>query len=379
MFANSRRRTMKKDKKTLIICGILGVILLVITGMPIFAWTKTWFKACPAVLFWLVFVALNAVWPLGYFVPANMRGFFRTAGAAMLPLEMTLYPIVIVAAAVWLVTKLSVLLLGIAALVLFIAALVWGFINARSVKTKTYDVILEKNVKAKSFVMLSDLHLGFFTDKYMLKRILPEIKKAQPEFVIIAGDIFDGAFSQLRCGKQIQRDLKKLSAVCPVYACEGNRDRGADEEEKSRFIEEAGITLVKDGIIEKDDVTLVFRRDVLEAERKSAQEILADCDREKIIVVADHNPCEMTKLWDNGADLVLSGHLHGGITFPGNIIAKFSESFSYGYAFAKGHHSVVTSGAGSYGTPVRIFTDNEICCINLANENDVFTESTEEE
>ena len=49
---------MKRDKKSLIITGILGIIILVITGMPIFAWTKAWFKACPAVLFWVVFAAL---------------------------------------------------------------------------------------------------------------------------------------------------------------------------------------------------------------------------------------------------------------------------------------------------------------------------------
>lgn len=369
---------MKKDTKTIITGGILGIILLAVTGIPIYAWTKTWFASCPAVLFWVVFVALNAIFPLKYFVSGKLRPAVGTAGAVLLPLEMTLYLLVIVAFAVWAVTKLSIFYTGIAVLVLFIAACIYGFVNARSVKTKTYDVLLEKDVKAASFVMLSDLHLGFFTDKYMFKRILPEIVKAKPEFVIIAGDIFDSSFKQLRCGKQIMRDLKKLSALCPVYACEGNRDNYCDEPEKDAFIEEAGISLIKDGMIEKDGMCLVFRRDALTAERKSAQEILAGCDKEKLVIVADHNPCDMTKLWDNGADLVLSGHLHNGITFPGNIIAKLTETFSYGYYYAKGHHGIVSGGAGSFGTPMRIFTDTEICCVNLAQEDAVFTEGEEE-
>jgi len=367
-----------KDKKSLIIYGILGAALLVITGLPIFAWTKAWFKSCPAVLFWVVFLALNIIFPISFFVPAKAREILHTAGEAMLPLEMTLYPLVIVADIVWLCTKLSATLLGTIVLVLFIAAVIYGVINARDVKTKSYDVLVGKNVKAKSFVMLSDLHLGFFTDKYMLKRILPEVKKAQPEFIIIAGDIFDSSIKQLRNKKLIARDLKKLSAVCPVYACEGNHDNYCHEDEKDEFIKEAGITVIKDDKLVIDDVTLVFRRDAFRPDRLSAQEILADCDKEKAIVVADHNPADMLRLFDHGADLVLSGHKHGGITFPGNLFAMLGKDFSYGYLFTKGHHGVVTSGAGNYGTPIRILTDNEICCIRIASEDELAAEEPAE-
>lgn len=373
---------MKRDKKSLIITGILGIIILVITGMPIFAWTKAWFKACPAVLFWVVFAALNAIFPLSYIVPGKARGIMHTAGAALLPLEMTLYPLVIIADIVWLITKFSPLITGCIVLVLFIAACIYGYVNARNIKTKTYDIAVAKETEAKSFIMLSDLHLGFFTDKYVLKRILPEVKKIQPAFIVIAGDIFDRSCKQLHGSKFILRDLKKLSTICPVYACEGNHDNLSDEETVNSFIEQAGITLIRDGKLEKDGLTLVFRRDALTAERKSAQEILADCDKTKPVIVADHNPDEMAKLWDNGADLVLSGHIHGGLSFPGNFIVKLTNGFSYGSYSAKGHHGIVTSGMGNYGTPIRILTDNEICLINLTGgaeviENDEPEESVE--
>jgi predicted MPP superfamily phosphohydrolase len=50
----------------------------------------------------------------------------------------------------------------------------------------------------------------------------------------------------------------------------------------------------------------------------------------KPIIVLDHAPFRYKALWAAGADLVLSGHTHGGQSFPGNLVYKLTPLFGYG-------------------------------------------------
>ncbi len=53
--------------------------------------------------------------------------------------------------------------------------------------------------------------------------------------------------------------------------------------------------------------------------RKTPEEITADMDRSKPILVIDHQPKELQELADAGVDLDLCGHTHDGQMFPGNL------------------------------------------------------------
>ena len=88
-------------------------------------------------------------------------------------------------------------------------------------------------------------------------------------------------------------------------------------------------------------------------------------DTSKPVVVLQHEPVEFEALKQNGADLAVCGHTHAGQIFPGNLIVPFFNENAYGYKVLGGLDTVVTSGIGYYGPPMRVGTDSEVMVLNL--------------
>ena len=63
---------------------------------------------------------------------------------------------------------------------------------------------------------------------------------------------------------------------------------------------------------------------------------------------------------------MLSGHSHGGQTFPGNLLQRLIMPYPiYGHRQQDGRHLVVTSGAGFWGPPLRVGVNNEVVLLLL--------------
>ena len=92
---------------------------------------------------------------------------------------------------------------------------------------------------------------------------------------------------------------------------------------------------------------------------------MAGIDRTKPVLVLEHEPVDFENLGEAGADLVLSGHTHAGQFFPGNLITPYFNANNYGLKTLYGVQSVVTSGVGFYGPPLRVGTDSEIMMITI--------------
>jgi len=78
----------------------------------------------------------------------------------------------------------------------------------------------------------------------------------------------------------------------------------------------------------------------------------------------DHSPAYIDE-YDSRFDLLLSGHTHRGQFFPFNIITKSIFTVDYGYyqKNPESPHVIVTSGTSTWGTPIRMGTNNEIVSI----------------
>ena len=101
------------------------------------------------------------------------------------------------------------------------------------------------------------------------------------------------------------------------------------------------------------------------ADRKDPAGILAGIDPEKYTIVLEHEPVEFEQLKKNGADLALCGHTHDGQLFPGNLIVPFFNENAYGYKNISGLDTIVSSGIGYYGPPMRVGTNSEITVVNI--------------
>ena len=63
---------------------------------------------------------------------------------------------------------------------------------------------------------------------------------------------------------------------------------------------------------------------------------------------------------------MLSGHTHKGQLFPFNLITNAVYVVDYGYYAAdNGPQFIVTSGAGTWGPPLRVASNNEIATIEI--------------
>ena len=71
------------------------------------------------------------------------------------------------------------------------------------------------------------------------------------------------------------------------------------------------------------------------------------------IVVLDHQPVRLEEAQDAGVALQLSGHTHKGQIFPANLLVSAIYEKYYG-PYRKGEtYYYITSGAGTWGPPVR--------------------------
>lgn len=164
------------------------------------------------------------------------------------------------------------------------------------------------------------------------------------------GHIRHGDIGAKRQGKE-KAQLSELCAAAKTFVCLGNHDMLTAEPERDEWIKDFGITVLKDEAVKLSDVTVFGRRDVHDGERKPT-EGLKHLRSEAPLIILDHNPRDYRENFSLGAFLTLSGHTHGGQTFPGNIAQKiFMKTPVYGHLTEGGKHLIVTSGAGFWGPP----------------------------
>ena len=266
---------------------------------------------------------------------------------------------------------------------------VYGSIHARQIDTMDYAVTVDKACagrKELKVALAADLHLGYNSGLSQVKKMVKQINRGKPDLVCIAGDIFDNEFRAVKDPEKIEKELRKIQSTCGTYACWGNHDIGEkilggftfgtkkapdNDRQMEEFLSRSGIRLLDDKtILIGGSFYLAGRKDPSKAgkmgeQRRNAEDLLKDCDLTKPVIVMDHEPKELKQLSEAGADLDLSGHTHDGQIFPGNLVTGMMWENSCGYKKIGNMNSVVTSGAGVWGPPLRVGTKSEVCQITV--------------
>ncbi|MBS7009577.1 metallophosphoesterase [Anaerostipes sp.] len=262
---------------------------------------------------------------------------------------------------------------GITALALSVLFSVYGGVHALTVRTINYEIKLQED-KAKAdsmkIALISDLHLGYVIEEKHIEKIVAAVNESEPDLVCIAGDIFDGDITSVKNPEKLQKLFQKIEAPYGVYACLGNHDAGAGYEGMLKFLDKAGVRLLQDeSVLIGNKIILAGRKDSgpiggQGEKRKALKE--ADQTEKFPRIVLDHKP-ENIEEYGRSTDLILCGHTHRGQIFPFNLVTGLFEKFNYGYYRPKedGPQAVVTSGAGTWGPPHRIGTDNEVAVIQV--------------
>ena len=267
---------------------------------------------------------------------------------------------------------------------------VYGMYHAQQTVITRYEADLRTEGKEENqlrIALIADLHLGVNSHAEMMERMVDLLNEQQPDLVVVAGDVFTSSYNALRTPEKYAEILRKIDALMGVYAVYGNHDveenlfggfavhpvsaafRTAQIEQ---FFQDCGFTVLCDEVVPIADgrIRLAGRIDGNKAgdgtkNRLSPQELLRDIPREEITFVLEHEPVQYQELQEAGADLVMSGHTHGGQIIPGNYYVRLINENGYGQKNLYGMETFVTSGVGTFGPPMRTGTNSEIVIIDV--------------
>lgn len=250
-----------------------------------------------------------------------------------------------------------------------------GFIHAGRIKQVSYEIDIEGKpfTGEINMVLISDLHLGAVGSESRLEDVVAAINALNPDIVCITGDIFDNDYQALRNPDRAEELLKSISAKYGVYACLGNHDSGKTVDKMLEFLNRSNVNVLNDEYVIIDNrFVLVGRLDYSPIggysglKRSDTETLFKGIDTSLPVFVMDHNPANIDE-YGEGIDLIISGHTHKGQIFPANLVTALVYNVDYGYyrKNASSPHVVVTSGAGTWGIPMRIGSSCEVAFIKI--------------
>lgn len=258
-------------------------------------------------------------------------------------------------------------------LIAIISLFVYGVWHATQLKTTEYQVTIDKKSELDSLniVMFSDVHLGYINDVHKLEKIVDLVNEQKPDLVLIPGDLFDGNFKAVQDPERTLQLFNQLKTKYGVYLSWGNHDAGENFDKMKAFIKDSNITLLEDEVILiENKIAIAGRKDVnpignQDEKRKNIDDALEELDESVPLIVLDHQPSTIND-YDSNVDLIVAGHTHQGQVFPFSLVTRLAFDVDYGYyKTPKNNQVIVTSGAATWGPPMRIGTNSEIVKINL--------------
>lgn len=239
----------------------------------------------------------------------------------------------------------------------------YGFWNMRHPVKTEYTVKTEKNIGDYTIALLTDTHYGTIQDTDLLKEKIQEINSLKPDLVILGGDIVEEGTAKEKM-REVFQCLGEMESTYGVYYVYGNHDSqpysanpAYTKTELESAILDSGIIILEDTCVEiNGELILAGRADAAwgnASGRASPEELLKDADKEKYIIVADHQPVEAEENAAMGADLELSGHTHAGQMWPIGYFTELTGQLNYGEYQRDGCKVIVSSGFTGWGYPIR--------------------------
>ena len=259
-------------------------------------------------------------------------------------------------------------------------------------KITHYDIVsekLNKLTKEKRIIFLTDLHNNSYGTNN--EKLLASVREQNPDLILVGGDMLVG---KPEVSTKIAEDfVKKLTEISPVYYANGNHEQrmkiyperfGIKYQEYKTSVEQSGVQF-----LENEHIDLMFDscpiqihgleipREGYKKFRKTnvsleqIEERIGKADSSKYQILLAHNPIYADTYLEWGADLVLSGHLHGGIVrlpgFGGMITPQFRllPKYSGELTVKNGKSVVVSKGLGTHTIKIRFLNPAELIVLHL--------------
>lgn len=271
------------------------------------------------------------------------------------------------------------------------AAGVYCMVQNRQLRITEYNISckgLSKAFSGKKILQLSDLHTKTYGDNY--DNLINSCKASQPDYIFFTGDLYS------RNEKNIAHKvvlMKRLKEIAPVYYVYGNHEADTPEKAQalSEKLEQEGVHVLRNQEVRiyiGEEYINIYGADIDRKYYKNSKgrydnlprltcdvlkEMLGEPDSKHFNILLAHTPFPFKEYTKWGADLVFSGHCHGGVIRLPKVGGLLSPERSFFPKYTKGVYPcnendkmsqmVVSTGLGKF----RLQNPSEIVIVTLTS------------
>jgi predicted MPP superfamily phosphohydrolase len=245
---------------------------------------------------------------------------------------------------------------------------IYGVFNAswtRITRTTVRLANLPAAWRGRRAALISDVHLGHVRNGSFLRRLVAKILKEGPDAIFVAGDLYDGtAIDERRAAEPLNR----LVAPQGVYFVAGNHEQFGDDSKYLKAIAAAGVRVLSNEKVEVDGLQIIgvpYRNATQNGQLASVLHAIG-LDRDRASILLTHAPDHPEIAEAAGVSLQLSGHTHLGQFLPWSWMARrIYRQFVYGLSRIGKMQVFTSSGAGTWGPPLRLGSNSEIVMLQF--------------
>jgi len=219
--------------------------------------------------------------------------------------------------------------------------------------------------RGRTVALISDVHLGHVRNSSFLRRMVRKILREEPHAIFIAGDLFDG--TAIDAGLAAE-PLNKLIAPFGVYFVAGNHEQFGDDSKYLRPIASAGVRVLNNEKVDVEGLQIVgvpYSNATRDSHLASVLKGVG-LDRGRASILLIHAPDHPEVAEAAGVSLQLSGHTHLGQFIPWSWMARrMYRQFVYGLSRIGKMQVFTSSGAGTWGPPLRLGSNPEIVMLEF--------------
>ena len=251
---------------------------------------------------------------------------------------------------------------------LALMASLYGFTNSGAIRINRISLQLPHlpdQWKGKTAIWVSDTHLGQVRNYKFAQHIATLVQNLHPDIVFIGGDLYDGQAVDL---DKVIEPFSRISALYGIYFITGNHEEFYDNTPYLEAVRHAGMRVLYNEKVDLNGLQIigVDYRDSRGEEQFKAILQKMGIDRDQPSILLKHTPFLLQVAREHGISLQLSGHTHQGQVFLFRFItSKVYQGYDYGLKWFGDLLVYTSSGAGTWGPPMRLDKKPEIVVIRF--------------
>jgi hypothetical protein len=241
----------------------------------------------------------------------------------------------------------------------------WAFVEARWLRVEQLQLAVPQLADGRRqlrIVQVSDLHLGLINRQTMLGEVVKQVRRLQPDLLVVTGDLIDAQRNHL---EDLIEPWQQLAPPLGKFAVVGNHEAYAGHGNSLEYLQAAGFRVLLDEVVASGGIRVAGVADPAWGDRQPDAAVLGAAPPGSITIFLKHRPwVEETAI--GLFTLQLSGHTHRGQLFPFNLVTALAYPLQDGlYQLGEASWLYTSRGTGSWGPPMRLFSPPELTLIEL--------------